>query len=381
MTMRTMHARGGGSSGRRTARAAALVVALVVVALAVAAPQPARAGLFSSGSSRSSFGGGSSSFRPSTSSFRTSSSSSYKPVSSGYGYKPTYKPPTTSGTPSFSAPRPGASAPFGRAAAAPPSNFGSSYLGGRPGAGSYGGSGAVGARPPGYPSAGGAAGLATGGAGAVKPGRKPSSMTSLAVPFAVGAGAGALTSAAFRSGQRSCGDGRLVCFQSGCDEARRECPSADASRLARVRCPDRRYAECWAAAPNAELLGGRSAASAPPAFICQGKARPRSNADVVAQCYNRAAAAVDEGEGEDDGLTAGQVLAGDPAYPTSKALAAPGSAGGPKGAAAAQAPGAALFAPYAPGAVAAPVTSGGAGGRASGAALAAAVAVAVAVAV
>jgi len=283
---------------RGRAPLAAAAVAALALALVALAPSPADAGLFSSGRS--------------SSSYRPSSSSSYfsKPVSSGYGYKPSYK--TTS---TFSAPKPGASAPFGSAGYASPSNFGNSFLGGRPGAASYGSS-----KPPTMPvKPYGSAG------GSYRP-SKPSKMTSLAVPFAVGAGAGALTSAAFRSGQRSCGDGRLECFESPCDRARMQCaPARDAGRLRRVRCPSGLgFSECWAAGGGERLSDGRLDEGDAPTFICMGKARPRSNGDVVAQCFDYNAASKSRRSGAADGddrpLTAGDVLAGDPALPTSRAM-------------------------------------------------------------
>jgi hypothetical protein len=311
---------------RRSPARPPLVLVVTVAALVLLLPTGAVAGLFSS--SRSS--GSGSSYRPSS-----SSSSSYKPVSSGYGYRPTYKP---SGTPTFNAPKPGASAPFSSASYAPPSNFGNSFLGGRPGAGSYGtGGSSYGYRPSsnkplGYPAAGGAAGLATAGGAAsssssmFKPSR-PSKMTSLAVPFAVGAGAGALTSAAFRSGSKSCGQGGFECFQSGCDQARRQCAPAARFRLRRVRCPDSSFSECWAAGGDSMFADGKLDQTESPAFLCMGKARPRSKGDVVAQCFNyQKAKNAAQQQQDDDHITAEQLLAGDPALPTTKAFAAPAGA-------------------------------------------------------
>jgi hypothetical protein len=293
--------------------------AAVLAALALASP--AEAGLFSS-SRGSSSGFRSSSYRPS------SSSSSYysKPVSSGYGYKPSYR--TT--TPTFSAPKPGASAPFGSGGYASPSNFGNSFLGGKPGAASYGSSGSKLPTMPVKKPLGSGYGY--------RPSRPTNKMTSLAVPFAVGAGAGALTSAAFRSGQRSCGDGRLECFESACARARMQCPGAQSqnggsgytssSYLRRVRCPPATgFAECWAAGGGQRVADGRLDDGDAPTFLCMGKARPRSSGDLVAQCFDYAGAAdaksSKRGAGaveDDDGLTAADVLAGDPSLPTSRAM-------------------------------------------------------------
>lgn len=62
-----------------------------------------------------------------------------------------------------------------------------------------------------------------------------------------------------------------------------------------------------------------------PTFLCMGKARPRSKGDVVAQCFNYQKAK-NAAQQDDDHITAEQMLAGDPAYPTTKAFAAPAGA-------------------------------------------------------
>jgi hypothetical protein len=108
------------------------------------------------------------------------------------------------------------------------------------------------------------------------------------VPLALGAGAGVLTSAAFRSGQRSCGDGRTECFGAGCDQARRQCPGAQDLRLRRIRCPSPNFRECWAAGGEQMFADGRLDATESPAFLCMGPARPRSAGDVVASCFSYA---------------------------------------------------------------------------------------------
>jgi hypothetical protein len=172
-----------------------------------------------------------------------------RPVSSGYGYRPTFTP---------------AAAPF-----RPPST------------------GATTGRIPGgaaVPMAGGAAGAAS------ALGRGGRSSTSLVVPFALGAGSGLLISSALRSGQR-CGDGRLVCYREACAQAQGMCAGARGLPLARAPCPIG-FAECWAA--------GGAGGSGGAAFVCNGKANPSGPSDVQASCVSNG----EDEEGE-DGLLPG----------------------------------------------------------------------------
>ena len=171
---------------------------------------------------------------------------SSRPVSSGYGYRPTFTPAA------------------GAAPKATPAAAG---------------------RPLGAGAASSAVPMAGGAAGAMR----ARTRTPLIVPFALGAGSGLLVSSALRSGQR-CGDGRLECYRDACSQALSSCSAARGARLARAPCPPG-FGECWAAGPEG-AAGGQEAA-----FVCNGRANPVGPSDVQATCMG--------GEEEDGGAGGG----------------------------------------------------------------------------